>query len=74
MAIKPTLNRYEFQFTEFDNDHQMTFIAKLKTKPVEEKRAKELLVEELAKRGKTKNFCYHVMKNGAYINLMKKGK
>jgi hypothetical protein len=74
MTQKPVTNKYVFTFNDFDHNKVITYTSTLKTKPIEEKRARELLVEELAKRGKARTFCYSVQRNGAFINLLKKGK
>lgn len=65
-------NKYTFTFNDFDHNKVITFTTTLRTKPLEEKDAKRLLTEELAKRGKARTLCYSVQKNGAFINLMKK--
>lgn len=72
--MKETLSKYTFTFHHYDHNKIVTFTENLKTKPLEEKRATELLVEKLAKLGKARTYCYSVQRNGAYVNLLKKGK
>ena len=69
--LKTKPERYTFTFHDFDHHKVVTVTTTLKTKPISEDDARRLLTEELVRRGKSKTYCYSVMRRGAYVNLLK---